>query len=240
MGHSDFYRDGEKWPSITEVLGIIDKSFLRHWHGKEERLAILRAIDQADDTTLARIRNKRPCSSKYGCFCEARAIGDVSRGVGDRLHEAIEHFLQGEGYELAGREADMMQMFLKWKEEKDFRPFELERKTVSERHKFHGSFDAMGTFGDSKELVICDWKTSGGIDDTYALQLAAYAAAYEEETGIGVTNGLIVRMDKKADSKKQFEVKEFKNLPAYFDVFLDCLSVWNFVNKKDKWGKQAA
>lgn len=176
--------------------------------------------------------------AKHG-FAECERIKKEAGDLGSRVHDAVESYLKGEGYELAGREAEMLQHFLKWKEQTDFRPVELELKVVSERHKFHGTFDALGTFGDSTELVMCDWKTSSKIDDSYALQLAAYAAAYEEQTGIGVTKGLIVRMDKKATSKKQFEVKEFTNLPRFFEVFLSCLDVWNFVNRRDKWQKAA-
>lgn len=180
----------------------------------------------------------------YGWFAkhgwkECERIKREAGELGSRLHDAIESYLRGESRDLSGRELVMLEMFRSWRIENDFRPMELEKKVVSRQHRYHGTFDALGTFGDSSELVICDWKTSSSINDEYALQLAAYAAAYEEETGIGITNGLIVRMDKKATSKKQFEVKEFKNLPRFFDVFLDCLSLWNFVNKKDKWAKAA-
>ncbi len=208
MGHSPYTLDGVEIPSVTQVLGVLAKPQLYRWYAKNG-------------------------------WDECERIKKDSGELGSRLHEAIETLLKGEEPpQLAKREADMLHLFFLWKEEKDFQPFELERKVVSERHKFHGTFDAMGLFGVSKELIICDWKTSSQISVEYPLQLAAYAAAYEEETGIGVTRGLIVRMDKKETSKKQFEVKEFTNLPAYFDVFLDCLSVWNFMNKKDKWAKK--
>jgi CRISPR/Cas system-associated exonuclease Cas4 (RecB family) len=176
--------------------------------------------------------------AKHG-WKECERIKQESGELGQRVHDAIESYLRGDGYELSGREAEMMQLFLKWKEETDFRPMELEHKVISRNYRFHGTFDALGTFGDSTNLFLLDWKTSSKIDDSYALQLSAYAAAYEEETGICVANGGIVRIDKKPDAKKPFEVKTFNALPKYFDVFLDCLNVWNFVNRKDKWGKAA-
>lgn len=211
MGHTPFILNGEPIPSVTEIIGIIDKPFLRLWYGKNG-------------------------------IKECERIKKESGELGSRLHDAIESYLKGDMPAVNNqKETAMLERFIQWRNEVDFRPVELELKVVSERHKFHGTFDALGTFGDSTELVMCDWKTSSGINDDYALQLSAYAAAYEEQTGIGVTKGLIVRMDKKGlDAKKPFEVKEFRNLPRYFDVFLSCLDVWNFVNKKDKWGKQAA
>jgi len=176
--------------------------------------------------------------AKHG-WKECERIKREAGELGSRLHDCIERYLQGELIEVSGREGEMFEKFRQWKESNDFRPVELEKKVVSRQHRYHGTFDALGTFGDSTELIICDWKTSSQISDEYALQLSAYAAAYEEETGIGVTRGLVVRMDKKASSKKQFEVKEFNGLPKYFDVFLSCLDVWNFVNKRERWSKEA-
>jgi CRISPR/Cas system-associated exonuclease Cas4 (RecB family) len=207
MPHTPYVLNGVEIPSVTEIISIIDKPFLRLWYGKN--------------------------GTK-----ECQRIMKESGELGSRVHDAIEAILKGEEPPpLSPQEVGMVHWFELWQNETDFRPVELELKVVSERHKFHGTFDALGTFGDSTELVMCDWKTSSKIDDSYALQLAAYAAAYEEQTGIGVTKGMIVRMDKKATSKKQFEVKEFNGLPKYFEVFLSCLDVWNFVNRRDKWKK---
>lgn len=179
--------------------------------------------------------------AKHG-WAECERIKKTSGELGQRLHDAIEAYLQGEPYDLQGRELEMLRLFQDWKTQTDFRPVELERKVISKRHKFHGTFDALGTFGDSTELFMLDWKTSSKISDEYALQLSAYAAAYEEETGIPVINGGVVRIDKKPDAKKPFEVKTFNGLPAYFEVFRDALSLWNFTNRKDKWAtkKEAA
>lgn len=248
MPHSPYILDGQEIPSVTEGSGIIDKPYLRHWHAKEERLALLKALDAGEN--LERFRKKKGCFFK--CYCEAKGVGDISRKTGNRVHDAIEKYLKGEALPtLPQNEEKMFGLFKDWRERTGFRPVELERKVVSTTYKFHGTFDALGTFEfpsevpdldiSSEDLVMCDWKTSNGeIDHMYALQPSAYSAAYEEETGLSVVNGLIVRMDKKGlEAKKPFEVRGFKNLPAYFDVFLDCLSVWNFVNKKDKWGKAA-
>jgi CRISPR/Cas system-associated exonuclease Cas4 (RecB family) len=207
--HTPYTLNGEEIPSVTEIIGIIDKPFLRMWYGKNG------------------IR-------------ECERIKKESGELGSRVHDAIEAYLRGDIPAVnSHQETEMLQHFVRWREFSDFRPVELELKVVSERYRFHGTFDALGTFGDSTELVMCDWKTSSKIDDTYALQLSAYAAAYEERTGIAVKEGLIVRMDKKEDARKLIEVKQFKNLPRYFEIFLSCLDLWNFVHKRGKWEKAA-
>jgi CRISPR/Cas system-associated exonuclease Cas4 (RecB family) len=188
MAHSAYILDGVPIPSVTEVISVIDKPFLRFWYAKNG-------------------------------LKECERIKKESGDLGSRVHDAIERYLKGENYDIGSPKEDaMVRRFIDWRETNDFRPVELELKVINRTHRYHGTFDAIGTFGDSTELVMCDWKTSSSINDEYALQLAAYAAAYEEQTGMGITRGLIVRMDKKDNAKKPFEVKEFKNLPRYFDT----------------------
>ncbi len=68
------------------------------------------------------------------------------------------------------------------------------------------------------------------MDSLHAVQLAAYAQMYKETTGKEISNGLIVRMDKKDNAKKAFELKKYSDLSKYFPVFKACLQVHRFLN----------
>lgn len=163
-----------------------------------------------------------------------REAGDV----GTRIHDAIERLLKGETVELSGHEHLMVEKFMEWKDQAGLAPVDLERKVQSTVYEYHGTLDAVVHFGNEGELYVYDWKSSSQIDDLYGAQLAAYANAYTEETGKEIKGGGVVRLDKKPGAKKLIEVKEFTNLPEYFETFKACLRIWNFLNKPKR--KKAA
>jgi CRISPR/Cas system-associated exonuclease Cas4 (RecB family) len=157
-----------------------------------------------------------------------------SQDIGKNLHSMIEAYFRGETLEEhTGPELRMFLLFKKWALESRISPIELELSMESKQYKYHGTCDFIGKLGD--RLVIVDWKTSSMMDDLHAVQLAAYAQMYKEQFGEVIEDGMIVRMDKKAAAKKAFEVKEYRLLHNYFDVFEHCLGVWKFINpQKEK------
>lgn len=154
-----------------------------------------------------------------------------SQDVGHEIHEAIESYFQGhELPELGANAARMFSHFRAWALQSGANPLEIELNMASNIYKFHGTCDAVLEI-DGK-LLLCDWKTSSSIDKLHGVQLSAYAQMYRELTGKEITEGIIVRMDKKEAAKKPFETKTFTDLPRYFEVFKACMAVHNFVNGK--------
>jgi CRISPR/Cas system-associated exonuclease Cas4 (RecB family) len=171
---------------------------------------------------------------RYG-NAECDRIMMESQELGHRFHAAIEAYYQGhELPELGQREAEMFALFRGWALESKFEPTELELHLESKKHHYHGTVDTFGRFEDGV-IVVGDWKTSSSISSDYGMQLAAYAAAFNETTGANVTEGFILRVDKKPGAKKPLEVKRFSNLPKYFEVFMHCKQVFDFANKKGAW-----
>lgn len=169
---------------------------------------------------------------------ECDRIMRESQEIGHRVHDAIEGYFRGDlTPELEQNEAKMFTLFKQWAVDTKINPTELEMTVQSHLHHYQGTFDAVAHFGDGK-LVILDWKTSSAIDDLYGAQLAAYAQGFKEQTGMEITEGLVVRMDKKPDAKKPFEVKRFDDLPRYFEVFLHAKALYDFVNHKGVWTKE--
>lgn len=208
MGHREkVLIDGVEAPSVTTVLAIVRKPFLEAWRGKWG--------------------NK-----------ECDRIMRESQELGHRIHAAIEGYFRGDlTPEMSAQEAGMFLLFKQWATDTRFQPLELEMNVQSKLHHYHGSFDAVGHFGDGK-LMVLDWKTSSATDALYGAQLAAYAQGYKEMTGTEITEGLVVRMDKKPETKKAFEVTRFDDLPKYFEIFLHAKELYEFVNKKGKWTKE--
>lgn len=193
------HKDG--LPSVTQILGIVDKPFLRIWYGS--------------------LGTKE-------CERIKREAGEF----GQHIHDQIESLLKNAGSETTGRASDIINKFQQWRCQSGYTPTEIERKVEHKGLGYHGTLDSIGHFGDPKELFVLDWKTSSKIDNLYGCQLAAYAEAYYEETGIRIVNGGVVRLEKDPKKPKQLEVKTFNNLPEYFEVFKACKVVYDFVHPR--------
>lgn len=187
-------------------------------------------------TTVLNVVNKPFLHIWYGKLglAKAQAVLKESQELGQNVHEMIEAYLKGDEIpECSGNESRMFMEFKNWAQKTAPTVVELELDMTSQKHKFYGTCDAVLEI-DGK-LVICDWKTSSSIDKFHGVQLAAYAQMYKEITDREITEGLIVRLDKKEGAKKLIEVKKFQNLDKYFEIFLHCLAIYNFDSGKDKF-----
>lgn len=73
-------------------------------------------------------------------------------------------------------------------------------------------------------IVVLDWKTSNQTHNEYALQIAAYAKAYEEMTGLEVAEAWIVRFDK---IKAKYQVSKVADIDQAYETFLSCLHLYH-------------
>lgn len=124
----------------------------------------------------------------------------------------------------------MTSRWCRWTNEVSFKTVQTEMHVVSEMYHYHGTFDAVGTLGKSKELIIFDWKTSSAIYPDMDLQLSAYAQAYKEQTGIEIKRGFIVHVSKDKPNHK-LTVKEYKLGKRLFNKFLKRLNEYRDYNE---------
>lgn len=105
----------------------------------------------------------------------------------------------------------------------------------SHEHQYAGAVDAVARF-DGK-IIVMDWKTGNQIHQEYALQVAAYAKAYEEmHPGQKVNQGWIVRFDKQ--KKKAAQVRIIDDIDETFEAFIAARKLWgqlqSFATAKQK------
>lgn len=178
MPHTEHYIDGVWYPSVTTILGDRPKPWLDKWYAENPVWA----------------------PRKTAC---ANAIGTRFHVVAERLakgefvYDAFPRRLQG-----------MLERFEEWVQMSGVKIKESELHVVSKGHKYAGTFDAVGYLPGSKKLVLFDWKTSAGIYPDMELQLAAYAQAYKEQTGVEIKKGVIVLVSKDKPDHKII-VKEY-------------------------------
>ena len=126
--------------------------------------------------------------------------------------------------------------FKDWKKkESDIEIIEVEKFVYSKKYQFAGTVDVIATrkssplySTDERDFIIFDWKTTNNTYNNYALQLAAYAKAYEEMTSLKVVEAHCVRFDKYVP---KFYSSQVLDIDSSFQSFLHCLNVYNNMKK---------
>lgn len=206
MGHSPTVINGIEYPSVTEIIGILNKPGLSRWR-------------------------------EWKGTKEADRISNEAADIGRQVHAAIEKFLTGGTVTFCGADDKVKPPFVAWFEWWKTANYEIraqELKVISKKHLYGGTLDCILQHKETGHTVVVDWKVSNNDDRIRWLQLAGYAQAYFEETGIKILTGLIVRIDKKG----KVHVKEVKSLWRYVPVFLACRKIYDFVKILGKFKKK--
>lgn len=255
MPHQDLYINGQKIPSVTEWLDVLDKKWLRPWYAKEELKRCIEELAAVEVTTpedfSKRIKatltvwRKRVKLKQGETDWAADNKSKEAGAIGTEFHTWVERFLQGEVYmpkpsELVEKVIPLTDEFRRFHKDWQFNPtIGQELHVVSKRFVYQGTFDFLGTNNKIEGLCIADWKTSNKIDDTYGLQLALYAGAYgeqvgwtPEETWKRITHGLTVRLDKRTN---QLEHKVYDDLPYLYRVATALREPYDYRNKVGAW-----
>lgn len=209
-------------PGVTGTLGIIAKPALIGWARKEALASVERAFatrlegmaDGRIDLSMAWVKNVIKEAQK-----QPDRIKDSAADVGTRAHAAFNDIAMGKEPTLTPDIERPVAEYRKWRERSGIRFIAGETKVASLLYGYAGSLDEVGH--DGERFVIVDYKTSKGIYDEYALQVAAYWQAFHETYGIKATRGVIVRFGKDGS----FETKEIKDLTDSFTAFLHAFNL---------------
>ena len=155
---------------------------------------------------------QRPDTSDFVRFRqeveEIPTPGKVSSEFGVGVHAALESVLTGEG-EVPVKYADAVDAVMGWlnKGGPDG-PYVVEDVEVNVFHPellYAGQIDCVARCGN--RVIIIDWKSGRGIYDSHAMQVAAYAMAYEAMTGEAVAEAWVVQ-----SGRHGFAAKRVKDL----------------------------
>jgi hypothetical protein len=177
-GKGRHYRtpDGELVPSVTNVIGILDKPALPRWAAKlvaERAMVMKHSLANMDDNDIVDTLKGAPWS---------RSKRAADRGTD--IHAYLEHRLNG--WEPESLSSDAMP----YKDaaddwfERNY-PDEVVGTEVTLFHPMYaGTTDVIMRRGG--RLIIADFKTSKAIYDEAALQLSALAGCYSDAEGMSV------------------------------------------------------
>lgn len=187
--------DGERFPSVTTLLGVIDKSGpLMKW---------------AVDETLA--------GRDY------RQTRDTAATRGQSVHDALEALsTDGTPPSLTNfpvEDRGHVQALCSWWLDHSPEPLMVEQLVASKRLRFAGKFDLVANIDGLAHLV--DLKTSKRVYDTHHLQVAGYRLALVECGWDDVTLGAVLRTG--ADGTYEFvparaEPEDFETVRTLYET----------------------
>ena len=169
--------DGAEWPSVTQITNVVDKPFLVKWYGT------------------------------WGWeHCEKVKKESAERG--QALHAEIERCLEAFfGHGKLILESEYSDAVIRWCGLSNFKPIYFEKHVKSEEHRFHGTFDCLGSVSE-RINVLADWKFTKGLSEVNPLQGGGYAKAILETMGIHVDEFRLIRPYELVTVAKKTEFKE--------------------------------
>lgn len=205
-------QNGERVPSVTTILGILDKPALKFWANKIGLQGIA-VKDYVDDKAMI------GTLTHYIIECYLKSVQPDFTTL-NCTHEQIE------------QARVCAKKFFEWESyQEQFEPVASELQLVSKSYQFGGTIDCIAKL--NGKLTLIDFKTCNAIYDEPYFQTSAYAEI-AKEYGHNIEQIVILRIGR--NEEEGFEYIPIDNsLPSFcFEVFKNCLSVYNSKKEFEK------
>lgn len=240
-----------KYPSVTTILGVIDKSGpLMHWAANQERAAFTEAAQQmlaelealVDDPAKRRDDFRRAVHGGLDTLVAATTgvkamhkTSEKAKEIGTAAHALIEwHTRVLLGEKVGDPPANIpdaavwsVESWKEWAASVDFTPLVIERPVYCPECGYAGSLDWIGKV--SGVVSLGDYKTSKAIYPEAFLQNIAYRHGAEKQ-GMPTEQGIILRLPKTVDDPA-FEAMVVPDTPH--EDFLAALRLWRWQRRMD-------
>lgn len=195
--------NGEFFPGVTGILGIINKPLLMGWASymaaEDFKESVARLIAEGGQVTDKWL--KKTATDAKTAYTRR---SDVAKDLGHIVHEGIEAYLRYGSLPIEGTEGyKLIQNFIYWFKASEWEVLGIEQVVYSKQYGYCGTYDIKLKSKKTGKIVIADNKTTKrsytnqqGIYNEYPPQLGGYAIADEEESGIKVDDLMIINPDK--------------------------------------------
>lgn len=215
--NSHQYRiDGKIIPSVTSILGMIDKSRqLLKWSENLSREYLQSYIGMPLESVTI--------ENAVTQYAQKR---DKAGDIGHQVHEWISKFIRSVMNGTEEPEMDNLEQqvlngimgFLKWYNKHKVIFINSEKIVYSKKYNYVGTFDVLMVV--DNKMTLADFKTGKSIYPETKLQLAAYHQALKEENNAFIVNKYtVLHFDKEngtfeavSYNPKSIDVKHFNNL----------------------------
>ena len=233
-GRSWYEVDGIRHVRVTTALNVISKPALVPWAIRETTNKMRAVMEASVNTTIDPVWIEEALQQAKNYPDEAR---DAAAAKGTAIHEAIYN------WETIGERPDdavanqAVQAYDAWRTTVAMEVVASELTVWSPSDKYAGTIDQVCRNSNGHWSVI-DFKTGGAYPEA-ALQVAAYANALEELTGIPVDDAWILRIprDQPEDGSPQFFTKYMNCAPiqSNFEAFRNALYLQRALKDSEIW-----
>jgi hypothetical protein len=214
-------------PSVTTILGCLNKGALTTWKVKEAIAVCYRSFPQAYEPLDA--YQKRVIEESMA------QVGDAS-DLGTRIHDALERAVMGD-LDIDPALMVYVAPVLEWFAKAKITPVEVEKTLVNTRHGYAGKCDFIGKGPRGKRVVI-DFKSRKTKPnqtvtpfDGQSMQIAAYAATAFKENSLARIGGINVYIS--TTEPGRVEHYQHPDLVEPFQAFKHVCAVWRHLNGYD-------
>jgi hypothetical protein len=224
-----YYINEEQYPSVTTILGVIDKSAaLMGWAVKVSVAYIGKNLDRLRGSLTESGASAILTQAKQ----EANRLKEEAADVGTLIHDICDRIDKGETIPLDlldDKVRNGVQAYLKWCKDVKWEFLQGEFIIYDTDHKYAGMVDKLGMV--NGKLALVDIKTGKAIYPEMLLQLSAYANAYHKlNPDEQIEEFYIIKLDKDDGS---FEVHKIEEDMGYlFNVFLGAKKIYDWRKKK--------
>lgn len=244
-------KQSEVVPSVTTLLGVLDKPALVGW-------AANMAVDYVFGNESVGLPPCIIAGSSYDelelskIAAEARIAHRKKKieasDIGSHVHKWVERYINAQ---LKKEEMPLppvneqireaTERFVAWAEQHQVKFLASEQMVYSRRYNFVGTFDFICTMQGKPDLYMGDLKTSNGIWTEYLLQTAAYRYARSEEyPHENYVGQLIVRVGKESGELDFAVIRDTLAYQTMFRGFLAVMGAFKTMEflKTYKWEKE--
>lgn len=212
-------------PGVTGILDVIgskDKTnMLMGWAKKQALLKVAEHIRTFSGKQLI-VDESWIESVRKSAWKRDKELLKEAGDLGTKIHSAIDSYIDGKEPILDDSTKQGYDNFLSWIAKSEIKLIKGDTFVASLAMGYGGAMDALGEH--NGKLVLLDWKTSNSLRETYSIQAAAYAMAFEETFSKPIDSAYVVRFGK--DTAGDIEPKEV-NLPLAKTAFKLALDMTN-------------
>ena len=201
-----YMMNGERKRSVTGIQGIKDKSMaLVPWALEMAAASLLKDLEEGKVLSAEEI-----CKAVFASQDYTKRAGDIGSAVHDWCEHYINHKLGKNPMPEMPEDNNVVKgitSFLEWESQHKVKFLWAEKVLYSRKGDYMGKADFAAKVDGDK--CICDLKTGNGMYKEVRLQLAAYRAADEEETGEKYDGRWAIQIGKETPQEYQarFELK---------------------------------
>jgi hypothetical protein len=224
-------RDARKMmllPSVTSIIGILDKPQLTRWKMREVAKAAIAIPGPQGDEPVERFADR-------AIEAAMSQVGEAA-DLGSRIHAAIENLMRGGAEEPSEELQPYVKPVLEWMRQVGVKVTHSEIVLVNAVHGFAGRVDALFTWGDGfGKMGILDFKTKKTKEgekveayDEHTLQLAAYAATHYGAEHLQHVVAANLFISSTEPGRLEVVKHDKEKLVAAYEAFTQMCAVWRF------------